>query len=105
MTGAGGGDFGSKYSWFVDGVRNRISSNWLQSMIDPSIRFAPRATVTFDILRDGSIVNIQVTHSSGNASVDNSARRAILSSSPVYKLPNDYSGQLVHVEFWFEFKR
>jgi protein TonB len=105
MSGPGGGDFGSKYSWFVDAVRNRISSNWLQSMIDPSVRFAPRATVTFTILRDGSIVNIQVTHSSGNSSVDNSARRAILSSSPVMKLPNDYSGQVVNVEFWFEFKR
>jgi protein TonB len=105
MTGSGGGDFGSKYSWFVDAVRNHISSNWLQSMVDPSVRFAPRATVTFQILRDGSIVNIQITHSSGNTSVDNSAVRAILSSSPVTKLPNDYSGQVVNVEFWFDFKR
>jgi periplasmic protein TonB len=105
MTGPGGGDFGSKYSWFVDSVRNRISSNWLQSMVDPSVRFAPRATVTFQILRDGSIVNIQVTQSSGNSSVDNSAKRAILSSSPVNRLPNDYSGSVVNVEFWFEFKR
>ena len=105
MTGSGGGDFGSKYSWFVDVVRNRISSNWLQSMIDPSVRFAPRATVSFQILRDGSITNIQILHSSGNSSVDNSAVRAILSSSPVSRLPNDYSGPLVNVEFWFEFKR
>ena len=105
MKGEGGGDFGSKYSWFVDAVRNRISSNWLQSMVDPSVRFAPRATVEFQILRDGSIVNIQITHSSGNSSVDNSAKRAVLSSSPVTRLPNDYSGSVVNVEFWFEFKR
>jgi periplasmic protein TonB len=105
MTGAGGGDFGSKYSWFVDTVRNRISSNWLQSMIDPSVRFAPRATVSFQILRDGTITNIQFIHKSGNESVDNSAVRAILSSSPVNRLPNDYSGSVVNVEFWFEFKR
>lgn len=105
MQGPGGGDFGSKYSWFVDAVRNRISSNWLQSMVDPSVRFAPRATLTFTILRDGTITNIQIIHSSGNSSVDNSAKRAILSSSPVMKLPNDYSGQVVNVEFWFEFKR
>jgi|CZKC01.1.fsa_nt_gi protein TonB len=105
MTGPGGGDFGSKYSWFVDAVRNRVSSNWLQSMVDPSVRFAPRATLTFQILRDGSIANIQILHGSGNSSVDNSAVRAILSSSPVMKLPNDYSGQVVNVEFWFEFKR
>jgi periplasmic protein TonB len=105
MTGSGGGDFGSKYSWYVDTVRNRISSNWQQSLIDPSVRFAPRATLSFTILRDGTITNIQVLQSSGNTSVDNSARRAILSSSPVTKLPNDYSGQVVNVEFWFEFKR
>jgi protein TonB len=105
MSGPGGGDFGSRYSWFVDAVRGRISSNWLQSMVDPSVRFAPRATVTFQILRDGTITNIQVLHSSGNSSVDNSAVRAILSSSPVNRLPNDYSGSVVNVEFWFEFHR
>jgi periplasmic protein TonB len=105
MTGQGGGDFGSKYSWFVDTVRNRISGNWLQSMIDPSVRFAPRATLNFTILRDGTITNIQLVHSSGNSSVDNSAIRAIQSSSPVNRLPNDYSGSMVNVEFWFEFKR
>lgn len=104
MTGPGG-DFGSRYSWFVDAVRNRISSNWLQSMIDPSVQFAPRAVVSFQILRDGSIVNIQILQTSGNKSVDNSAVRAILSSSPVSKLPGDYSGSKVNVEFWFEFRK
>ncbi len=101
----GGGDFGAKYPWFVDAVRNRISSNWLQSMVDPSVQFAPRAVVSFQILRDGTIANIQILQKSWNSSVDNSAVRAILSSSPVNKLPNDYSGSVVNVEFWFEFKR
>jgi protein TonB len=100
-----GGDFGSKFPWFVEAVRNRISSNWLQTMVDPSVRWAPRAVITFQILRDGRIVNVQITQRSGNTSVDNSAVRAILSSSPVMKLPNDYTGGTVNVEFWFEFKR
>jgi periplasmic protein TonB len=105
MAGPGGGDFGSKYSWYVDAVRNRISSNWLQSMVDPSVRFAPRATITFTILRDGTITNIQMLHSSGVPSVDNSARRAVESANPVSRLPNDYSGSVVNVEFWFDFRR
>ncbi len=104
FTGAGG-DFGSRYPWFVEAVRNRISSNWLQSMVDPSVSFAPRAVVSFQILRDGSIVNVQIVQHSGNTSVDNSAVRAILASSPVNRLPNDYSGSNVNVEFWFEFRR
>ena len=101
----GGGDFGSRFSWYVDAVRTRVSSNWLQSTIEPSIRFAPRAVVTFDILRNGSITNVQILRSSGNASVDNSAVRAILGSNPVQPLPNEYSGNRVSVEFWFDFKR
>jgi periplasmic protein TonB len=101
----GGGDFGSHYSWYVDAVRSRVSSNWLQSTVDPAIRFAPRAVVTFDILRSGSVANVQVLKSSGNSSVDNSAVRAILGSSPLQALPNEYSGGKVSVEFWFDFKR
>jgi protein TonB len=101
----GGGDFASKYDWYVRAVQSRVSSNWLQSGVDPSIQFAPRATVTFQIMRDGTIANIQVTQSSGNASVDNTAKRAVLGASPVQRLPNDYSGSYVNVEFYFDFKR
>jgi protein TonB len=100
-----GGDFGSRFPWYVDAVRGRVSSNWLQSTIDPGVRFAPRAVVIFDILRNGTVTNVQILRSSGNASVDNSAVRAILGSNPVNPLPNEYSGGKVSVEFWFDFRR
>ncbi len=100
-----GGDFAGRYPWYVQAVRNRISSNWLQSTVDPSVRWAPRAVLTFQILRDGSIVNVQITRSSGYPTVDNSALRAILSSSPCPALPSDYRGTNVGVEFFFEFRR
>ena len=106
VPGAGGtGDFGSRYAWYVDAVRNRISSNWLQSLIDPSIRYAPRVVVTFTILRNGSIANIQFTQRSGYTAVDNSAVRALQASSPFQALPGDYSGSSINVEFWFDFRR
>jgi len=100
-----GGDFGGRFPWYVQAVRNRISTNWLQSTVDPGVTWAPRAVVTFQILRTGSITNIELLRSSGNASVDNSARRAILSSSPLAPLPGEYSGSHVTVEFWFDFRR
>ena len=101
----GGGDFAGRFRAYVEGVSNRISSNWLQSTVDPSVRWAPRALFTFQILRDGTVTNVQMTQSSGNRSVDNSELRAILSSSPVSALPSNYSGNNVTVEFWFEFRR
>ncbi len=100
-----GGEFGARFPDYVMGVRNRISSNWLQSTVDPSVRWAPRAVVTFQILRDGSIANIQLLRSSGNASVDRSAIRAIQGSNPLAPLPSAYAGSYVSVEFWFDFRR
>jgi len=105
FSGPGGGDFTGKFPSYVDAVRNRISSNWLQSTVDPSVRWAPRAQFTFQILRDGTVTNVQMMQSSGNRSVDNSALRAIQSSSPMSSLPSNYSGSSVTVEFWFEFRR
>jgi TonB family protein len=100
-----GGDFAGRFPNYVEFVRNRISSNWLQSTVDPSVRWAPRAVVGFQILRDGSIVNVQLVRSSSNTSVDRSAIRAILDSSPLLHLPLEYAGSYVSVEFWFDFRR
>ncbi|MBZ5528909.1 MAG: TonB family protein [Acidobacteriia bacterium] len=105
MQGPGGADFGARYSWYVTAVKRRISENWLVSTVDSSVRIAPRATVTFTIQRNGAISNIRVTQSSGNLSVDNSAQRAVLGSSPLPPLPNDYGASSVNVEFFFDFKR
>jgi protein TonB len=105
MNGVGGGDFGSRFSWYVEAVQRRISSNWLQSTIDPSVSAAPRVVVVFTILRDGSVTNIQLTQRSNNYSVDTSAIRAVKDSSPLQPLPAGYAGSNVNVEFYFDYRR
>jgi len=105
FSGAGGGNFGQRYSWYVEAVQRRVSGNWLQATVDPGIRAAPRADITFQITRDGTVTNIQILQSSGNASVDTSAVRAIRASSPLQPLPGDYSGGYVSVDFYFDFRR
>ena len=105
FNGVNGANFGSRYSWYVEAVQRRVSMNWLQSTIDPSVQFAPRCVIDFQILRNGTITNIQIQQSSGNQSVDTSAVRAVSGSNPVQPLPNDYSGSYVNVEFWFDFRR
>src|SRR5579885_1059117 len=103
--GIGQEDFGERYGWYVQAVRNRISSNWLLSTISPNILNAPRVYVDFDINRDGSITNARITQSSGIPEVDRSALRAVLASSPLAPLPADYSGNKVSVEFYFDLRR
>jgi len=100
-----GGNFGERYGWYVNAVRNRISSNWLLSTISPNIITAPRVYMTFEIQRDGSIANTEITQSSGIPEVDRSALRAVLASNPLGPLPPDYSGGKVSVDFYFDFHR
>jgi protein TonB len=100
---SGSGDFGSKYPWYVEGVQRRISGNWIQSTVDASVGWAPRVVVSFEILKDGTITNVQITRSSNNNSVDTSAKRAVLDCVKVQPLPPGYSTAVV--EFWFDYKR
>jgi TonB family protein len=105
VGGAGGGDFASRFSSYVTAVQQRISREWLQSSVDPNLTWAPRLTVTFDILRDGTVTNVQLIQSSNNRSLDTSALRAVRSASPLLPLPSAYSGSRVSVEFYFDYRR
>jgi TonB family protein len=99
----GGGDFASRYAWYIESVRRRISQSWIQASIDPAVRAAHQAhtVVTFTINRDGSVRNIQLVQSSSNLSMDNSARRA-LDGIQFGPLPNDFAGTYVDVTFDFD---
>ena len=99
------GAFGSRYAWYVDAVRRKVSENWFKYEIDPSITAANRVYVTFDIQRNGQPANIQISQSSGVPSLDTSAKRALQRIDTFGPLPNDYGGGKVSVEFWFDYKR
>lgn len=101
----GGGDFGNRYSWYVKVVQQKVSENWLKYEVDPSISSANRVYVTFDISREGLPKNVQIEQSSGVPSLDISAVRAIQRIDTFGPLPQDYAGNKVSVEFWFDYKR
>jgi TonB family protein len=103
VKGQGGGDFTSRYGWYIEAVRRSVGQNWLQTTIDPPVRAARQAhcVMTFRINRDGTVSNVQMSQSSGNLSMDNSARRA-LDGIHFGPLPNDYSGNSVDVIFDFD---
>jgi len=101
----GGGDFGTRYGWYVQQVRNKVSENWLKYEIDPRISEARRVYLTFDITRSGAPTNVQIEQSSGVPSLDQSAVRAMQRIDTFGPLPSDYAGNKVSVEFWFDYKR
>lgn len=101
----GGGDFGSRFAWYVRVVNQKVSENWLKYEVDPRISNANRVYVTFDIERNGHPTHIQIEQSSGVPSLDQSALRALQRIDTFGALPPDYSGSKVSVEFWFDYKR
>lgn len=101
----GGGDFGSRYAYYVGAVQRRVSENWLKYEVDPRITQAQRVYLTFDISRDGRPSNVQIEQSSGVPSLDQSAIRAIQRIDTFGPLPSDYSGNKVSVEFWFDYDK
>jgi periplasmic protein TonB len=101
----GGGDFGTKYSWYVHVIQQKVSENWMKYEVDPRITSAQRVYIVFDIARDGHPMNVQVEQSSGVPSLDISAVRALQRIDTFGPLPPDYSGGKISVEYWFDYKK
>ncbi len=101
----GQGDFGSRFAYYVDIVRRKVSDNWLKYEVDPRISDARRVYIDFDINRSGQPTNIHVEQSSGIPSLDQSAVRALQRIDTFGPLPSGYSGSYVSVEFWFDYRR
>ena len=101
----GGGDFGTKYSWYVHVIQQKVADNWLKYEVDPRITTAQRVYITFDVVRDGHPTNVQVEQSSGVPSLDVSAVRALQRIDTFGPLPPDYPGGKISVEYWFDYKK
>ncbi len=101
----GGGDFGTRFGWYVQVIQRKISDNWLKYEVDPRITSGQRVYITFDVARDGHPYNVQIEQSSGVPSLDVSATRALQRIDTFGPLPPDYSGSKISVEYWFDYSK
>src|SRR5579872_2146428 len=111
VTGASGvgvgqhSSLGNRFGAYEDLLRERVAQHWRTGDVDPRLQTAPPVIVTFDLMRDGSVRNLQILQRSGNSTLDFSAQRAILEASPFPPLPPAYQADSAHIEFWFQLKR
>ncbi len=101
----GGGDFGTRFGWYVQVIQQKVSENWLKYEVDPRITSAQRVYITFDVARDGHPFNVRIEQSSGVPSLDVSATRALQRIDTFGPLPPDYSGNKISVEYWFDYSK
>ena len=103
VQGQGGGDFATRYAWYIESVIRRVEPNWDKMSIDAAVRNSQvlHCEISFTINRDGSVKNVRITKSSGNLSWDNSGLRAIMASNPLPPLPSDYGHSDIEVMWDF----
>jgi protein TonB len=100
-----GTPFGNRFGNYVMILRQRVAEKWHTNDVDARIHTLPTAIVTFDLNRDGSVSNVRIAQSSGNATLDYSAQRAIYDASPFPTLPAAYERSAATIEFWFDLRR
>jgi protein TonB len=97
-------DFGSRYSYYVNGINRTVSGQWWQQEADPRASNGHAVTLLFDVLRDGTPTNVRVEKASGSASLDISARHALQRVEGFGPLPDTYRGDRITVEYTFDYQ-
>jgi protein TonB len=96
--------FGTRFGAYADRVIQLVSQKWQTGGLG-GVRSAPTAIITFDILRDGSVRNVQIAQRSGNGTLDVSAQRAVMDAAPFPPLPPGYDRNEANVELRFQLQR
>jgi protein TonB len=97
--------FGNQFGAYARILRDRVAQAWNTSGIDAGVRTAPVVTVTFTLYRNGSISGTRVTRTSGIATLDRSALRAIADAAPFPQVPPQFPKDQIEIDFVFELKR
>jgi periplasmic protein TonB len=100
-VGIGGATFDQpdfNYSYYVERMLVTIGMNWFKPA--ESVPISPM--IRFRIERDGTINDPQIERSSGLPFVDRAALRAVMASSPLPPLPQEFGGKYLGVHLIFE---
>jgi periplasmic protein TonB len=92
--------FGLRYAYYRDVVSRKVAENWYNSEADPRASQDKHVNIRIEILRDGSITNIQMQQRSGSPTLDQSALRALQRIDTFGPLP---AGDHVTVELTFDY--
>jgi protein TonB len=86
------------FAYYLNLIRFRLQENWQPP---PKKRGQMNTTVKFQILKNGSIVDIQLEKSSGQFMFDQAALRSVHLTNPLPALPVDFPEDhlTVHIEF------
>lgn len=70
------GDFGTRFSWYVEVIRRKVAQNWYRGVVDRSTASGASAQIYFRVNRQGVPSNFRINVSSGSPTLDRSCLEA-----------------------------
>jgi TonB family protein len=80
----------------------QLRASWNRPLVPGGLTRPIRMTVRFEILRGGAITGVETVSASGYAPLDRSALRAVYDANPLPPLPEEFVGNRLAVNFYFE---
>src|ERR1700728_1690172 len=92
-----GGDFGSRFGWYVDVIKRKVAQDWYLQEVEPSTPVGATVFVQFTVGRDGSPGNISLATPSSSPSLNSSCLHAVQRVDTFGPLPAGYNESTLNV--------
>lgn len=93
------GDFGSRFGWYVEVIKRKVSQNWNRYEVDPHTAKGAMTEIYFRVNRAGAPSNFSIRTSSGSPTLDQSCLRATQRVDTFGDLPRDSNDQWLDVTY------
>lgn len=91
-------------SYYLAAIQAKVSSRWIEPVLNLQPGQMERVTVSFTVLRSGLVRDIQVLTPSKNVFLDRSALRAVQEAVPLPPFPPLFPEETLLVRFHFEMR-
>ncbi len=92
-------DFGSRFPWYVDLIKRKVSQNWYRATVDKSTPAGASVQIYFRVSRDGQPSNFRINVSSGSSTLDRSCLEATERVDTFGPLPAGANDQWLDVTY------
>src|ERR1700727_2362843 len=96
-TAVTGGDFGSRFGWYVDVIKRKVAQDWYLQEVEPSTPSGATVFVQFTVGRDGSPGSVSIATPSSSPSLNSSCLHAVQRVDTFGPLPAGYNENSLNV--------
>jgi protein TonB len=93
------GDFGTRFPWYVEGIKRKVSQNWNRFQVDQRTPKGALVQIYFKVNRQGVPTGFRVNTSSGSPTLDRSCMLATQRVDTFGDLPRDSNDQWLDVTY------